>query len=499
VGDDIVVPDAKPDIKKVLDIRGNVVVKGYDVIQDRVMAEGIIQYSILYIGDKEEQPISAMEAETGFTQYLEIAGVKPKMSAKLKADLEHIDFDILNSRKINIKAVLNLDAQVSQPVQMEAVQDFKEPDDVQVLKEKIRVQSSAGEGSTQTMFREDLELPDNMPSVELILRKDARVRIVDKKAADNKVIVHGELVLGILYLCAEENEPIHYFSQEIPFTHFVEIQGAYQGMPCEAEAEVREIFVDPKENINDERRILDIEAVLALRAQVFETDDLDIVVDAYSPSADLELKKKNVSIKQIVGENQVQNLIKQDISFPNNIPQASRILYADVKGTVTDQAIIDGKVIVEGILTADIIYQFEDEKLQIHSYKEEIPFRQGVEIAGIDEKMDCYSQLSIDQVHYNLIAPDEVELRVLVGIKAAAYRTVDKEILLGAEITEKKTGPSGGIYIYFVKAGDSLWSIAKRYNTTVANILKYNALEDQENLVPGSKLIIYKKYDYKVS
>ncbi|WP_354091674.1 glycoside hydrolase family 18 protein [Clostridium algidicarnis] len=53
--------------------------------------------------------------------------------------------------------------------------------------------------------------------------------------------------------------------------------------------------------------------------------------------------------------------------------------------------------------------------------------------------------------------------------------------------------------IYVVMPGDSLWSIAKRFQSDVDSIAKYNGLNIQENLVIGQSLLIpSKEIQYKV-
>ena len=47
--------------------------------------------------------------------------------------------------------------------------------------------------------------------------------------------------------------------------------------------------------------------------------------------------------------------------------------------------------------------------------------------------------------------------------------------------------------IYVVQREDSLWSIAKQYNTTIDDILLLNDIENPELIYPGQKLLILKK------
>ena len=44
-----------------------------------------------------------------------------------------------------------------------------------------------------------------------------------------------------------------------------------------------------------------------------------------------------------------------------------------------------------------------------------------------------------------------------------------------------------------VQREDSLWSIAKQYNTTIDDILLLNDIENPELIYPGQKLLILKK------
>ena len=44
--------------------------------------------------------------------------------------------------------------------------------------------------------------------------------------------------------------------------------------------------------------------------------------------------------------------------------------------------------------------------------------------------------------------------------------------------------------IYFAKPGDTLWKIAKRFNSTVEDIARVNGIEDVNNLQVGRQLFI---------
>jgi len=236
--------------------------------------------------------------------------------------------------------------------------------------------------------------------------------------------------------------------------------------------------------------------VIAAEARVFETEEKELLIDAYCPGLSIQPKKRKIKLTQVVGEVQDQVVVKDSITFPaENVPQASRVLYAEAKPIITDQHISDGKVVIEGVLVTKVIYQSTDPSYGPASIKEDIPFRQSVEVEGALEDMECQSQLVVDHVNCTLVAPDEVEFRAVMMAEVSVFTSVEKEIFLDVEVEELKQGEDSGMFIYFVQPGDSLWSIAKKYNTTIASILKYNAIDESQILTPGDKLLIYKKLE----
>ena len=60
-----------------------------------------------------------------------------------------------------------------------------------------------------------------------------------------------------------------------------------------------------------------------------------------------------------------------------------------------------------------------------------------------------------------------------------------------APVDMKKKAESPGIVGYVVKDGDSIWSIAKQYYSSLDSIRKINNIED-DKIQKGDKLIVVK-------
>jgi hypothetical protein len=492
---DINVPDNKMDIATILDVDGRINVNSVEVVEDKILMDGNVSFHILYIGDGEGFQLTGMDATTTFSHSIDVQGARPKMLADVTREIEHIEFSLTNSRKINVKAVVNFEAKVISSDQINAVKEIRGLEDVQILEEKVQNRLIIGKGSSQTIIREAIEIPPEMPSIQEILKNEGKAVIKEITAADNKVTVEGDLVISTFYRCGEEREPLQYMTNTLPFSHFTEINGVYPGAEVEAGIEVQEIFVELRENVAGEQRIMELEILLNVESSAEEVAGFQIMADAYSPTVDLKLKKQSIESLQSVGENSVQNVIKESLQLSDDLPAITKILAVEGKPFITDQTIDHGKVTVEGIMDTKAIYLTGDEMSPVAMYQTELPFRYDLELENLKPGMDVDLSVDVDHVSFSPIASDEMELRFVINSRGKVLSKAKQEVIMEVEELEAASKDDlGGIIIYFTQPGDSLWSVAKRFSTTIAGILKYNPNLDQQDLVPGTRIVVYKKF-----
>ena len=89
----------------------------------------------------------------------------------------------------------------------------------------------------------------------------------------------------------------------------------------------------------------------------------------------------------------------------------------------------------------------------------------------------------------------EVEVRCGVNINAIVFEQLSKEVIVDIEEKEldlNKVYQLPSLVGYIVKAGDTLWDIAKRFYTTIDQIKSVNNLEDTYEPKEGEKILIIK-------
>ena len=113
-----------------------------------------------------------------------------------------------------------------------------------------------------------------------------------------------------------------------------------------------------------------------------------------------------------------------------------------------------------------------------------------IDASGVNERMKALVKAAMENLDVSIEANTIAVRCTLVTIAKVLYE-VEKnfvnDIVVGdGEEVKKKSS----ITIYVVGKGDTLWELAKRYRTTMDDIIRLNELEDPDYLVPGQKLLI---------
>ncbi|SCZ00148.1 DUF3794 and LysM peptidoglycan-binding domain-containing protein [Alkaliphilus peptidifermentans] len=496
---DILVPDIKPDITRIISVDGVIQVAKVEASEGKITVEGNIKFKILYVAEKGEEPLYSIDSSTGFKQSIEIEGITSSASPDVEADIEHIDFTINNERKIGVKVVINLMAIGKSTSQKEITKDITGLEDIQVLKDTIHYTEVMGDYFSEALVKDTYEVEESMPSIKEILKWNATALERETKITEGKVIVGGIVKVELLYIADDEEASLNIFSQEIPFTHFVEMPDAHPEMKYKLKLDVTELYTEVKENIQGESKILEIEAITRVGAKVMDTSRREIVIDAFSPSKKIKVSKETIEFKENIGMNRSHLMLRETIDLPGSHPEMAKLFSVVSKPVLTDYQLMEDKTVIEGIMEVTVIYLSDEGHQPIYSFMQEIPFRHYVDIEGLQEGMEAKVELFIEEINYELINGQQVDIKVNIGATCEGYLTkkvdIVNEIIEMEESIDLASRPS--ITIYFMQPGDTLWKVAKKYNTTVKQIIETNNIEDVSTIKPGDYILIEKVHQFK--
>lgn len=104
--------------------------------------------------------------------------------------------------------------------------------------------------------------------------------------------------------------------------------------------------------------------------------------------------------------------------------------------------------------------------------------------SNIDTEMEIAKQDFV-------LLPDgflDARVDIAFSVKVANFRTISVIDEITSEQRDKEDTYS--MVIYFVKPGDTLWKIAKRFGSTVEDIARVNGIENPDLIQVGKQLYI---------
>lgn len=496
IENDIIVPDTKPDIARVLLLDGDVFITGCDTGTDRVVNTGCIVCKILYISDDESKSVKGIVSNIPFSYALDIPGARGGMKCRAKGIIEHMDYTLLNGRKINIKAILSINCKVNDEIEREFSSGIAGIEDIQVLKDNVAINTYLGSNKINYIIKEDLDLPSSKPAISEILRSDVKLTGKDFKVAEGKIIVKGDIGISTLYIADDETRSMQYIENELEFKQYVELDDLDEDTAVNVDYDLVDYKVDAAEDSDGEFRNIRAEVALNIYVNGYNQKTVELLSDAYSPKAKIVLERQQLSLDEIFTENRSQIIIKDTIDLNECNPEVAEIFNVLCKYNVSDRKIEDDKVIIEGSVQNNVLYLANNEDQPVFCYKKEIPFRHEVDIKGINSNMRADISLELEHCNYSMISSEQVEIRAVIGVDTKVETKKLLPIINKANeniIDEKKLSSMPSVIVYIAQRGDNIWNIAKKYNTTVENIMKINNISEKDTLMPGQQIIILKK------
>ena len=109
---DVIVPDTKPDILKLLQVDSDACITDKYIENGKLVLGGKVFYKVLYIPDGDNEKIKSILTSMDFRQVVEAKNADSDANIIAKAMVERVEFNTVNSRKLRLRAVIHIDYDV---------------------------------------------------------------------------------------------------------------------------------------------------------------------------------------------------------------------------------------------------------------------------------------------------------------------------------------------------------------------------------------------------
>ncbi|MEG1846354.1 MAG: DUF3794 domain-containing protein [Oscillospiraceae bacterium] len=483
IDSDITMPEYFPDIVRILKCSLSPQIASISPSGDRVTAEGTAILSILYISDDEK--IHCFEQKIPFSRYLE-SKLAEGCTVTVTPKTDYVNCRVVSSRRIDIHASMTFNFKAYKKSSQKLICDC-EGVGIEAKKQKFIISNLSDYTEKPFQISETLEIGASKPSIAQLIRSDAVAIIEDVKIVSGKILIKGELTIKTLYISDDDTDELQRIENSMPISQIIEIETDNTESTDNINLYVASLEVSAKTDSAGALRLLEMSAVLRAEIEMYQDVQIEGIKDAYSTKYETEQKRENIDFKSINEHFTDTYLCRGSIQTPSG--NITKIIDMSCAGITKNIEFDDNEMAIKGTITLNLLAS--DEQNQINYVERQFDYEYRRNLSVKTSSPECNPNVTVTGINYILSADDKIDVRVEIFIGATVFNNQSLNLITEIEIDEKKEklGNPAALTIYFSEEGESVWEIARKYNTTVDAIMNDNKLTGE--IVPEKcKLLI---------
>ena len=485
---DMIVPDFCPDVARILTADAVPLIKGKDLQGDRATVSGLIKLTVLYVPEGEDGVRSFLTSIpfTLTTSFKDFEGCHT-LFACLKA--RTIDTNLLNSRKIFCRVTLEAALKGFRQKKYSFCDSIEGREDygIEIKCREKTIEAVTAYCEKDISFTEELPLARDLDGAVEVLSAGVHPQITELKPYGNKLILKGLAMVEFLYLT--EDHRILTAKGEFPFSQIFDIDE----VPEDARADVCFHFSELEYHIGSERNPEDVHCIsfgltLPCQAVVYSKIPISYICDLYSIKYSmtphvLHLNCSSAS-KELRQRSEMQQLLEIGMA-PEEILFKTLFFDEVYSSREGDTVLLQTNAHVKVLCRDENGLPMMVERQIECSCRLDVPQDQ-----VFDGRMEYLGDLTASAVRAG------IDLRFSIDFIAQAAEAAELSVLTDLELDEehpKDLSKVPSLVLRFYEQEDTLWSVAKRYATSVDAIKAANELTDETELSCGKLLLIPRK------
>jgi hypothetical protein len=475
-----IVPDACPDILRLVDTQGTILLKNKTAADGRVTLTGTARLAVLYLPDGEGGPCR-LEVNIPFSLSAEEGRIQGGCPVFAMPRVVQADTRTANPRKIVTRVEIAAHIQVYTPADAALCTAVQTTDGaVERLTQSHRPYWIAALAEKPISFQEDLSVPAGRPAAEELLRSRVELVCHESKLIGSKLIFKGEASVRLLYRPVGGGLDAADFT--LPFSQIAEVVGVGEEGTCQVELSLTAVQF----TLGEDGRTVSADLSILTQAVVGEERAVEVLADAYSTDSPLRVEQGEYRYWARQAQDTVRQTARQVLE--TGLPVRAVVDAVCAVGR-TGQSREGQALRLTAELTVTAVFLTEEGACGAVSRRLEVS-------CAVDVPEDCVCQFSC-QCGPLLATPtaDGVEVRLPVEFPYLCLRETRAPVVedMAADVAPEETpGPRPSLVLRILDQGEQLWDVAKRYGTTIEDMEQANEL-GREQLCAGKLLLIPRK------
>lgn len=484
----LIVPDAMPDMEKMLFAEGNAKLSqsAKAVYTPEDTLSGDITVYAVYAPDRRwESPVDVVKASVPFSTdkcWSQSGGNMFRVQVSVK----RIEASMVNERKFTVSGQLSIKINATDKKELMIFQGTEDEGLIQ-LHRTINPSSLETETEDAIDISQEITLREDQPRPARILKVSTDIIENHRQVTSGKLVINATINSDILYggelegrfqLCCIKNKTD--FSQFIPISDTADsdlVRLSFNGD-------------DLSVTIENQDKLL-LQGQVRTSVCVYSNKEVSMVSDAYHRDREVSFDLSRQELLSIRGTVSGEVAAREVINLEESSPSPAGLLCGS--GRIDSLQCIPqgGRLIIEG--SVDVRILALDEEEAPFTIKASVPLRGALDApyAGSGLTADMYS--SLKDFWFDKINSRQVEVNVSaaidVWISSAETFTTIENLAAGEPFHDPH---EASMALYVVGGNDTLWDIAKRYKSDVGFLAEINEIDSSLPLPEGMKLFVMK-------
>lgn len=478
---DMIVPDSKPDILNTICTSGVISIYKKEVLDGKVRIDGNVNTYVMYLSEDTNGKIRSLNPSLDFSESISVPNCMENMNLQIDYKVKSIECKVINGRKISVKVAIEFNLKLYSDEEVDVINNISNQENIKLLRKEIKVNSLLAVKENK-VYAKDTILIDNTDNLAEILK--ANIDIVDKdiKLSYNKILAKAEAEFKIMYL-TEENQ-IKTINSKIPLIGFIDVQNITEENICDVNYQLQNIIIKP--NSSEEHSIY-IEIETLLNCMIYEEKNINLVQDLYSTSKKIDFCEKQINA---ITDKFIQKETKQIRENIDSIDIINKkIIDVDVVANIDKESKLNSAIMFEGNISLEFILVSNDEQ-NLETQAINIPFQHAFENLNDIENRKSNVNIEIKSKDFIIQENGSISCNIDMDLNLDSYQNTKLNVIDEINENGDREEQEYNIIIYVTKNGDTLWKIAKRFGSTVEQIVQVNDIEEENRIYPNQKLYI---------
>ena len=469
-------PDYNGDVRKILTVRTKVFPSGKFVGDDSLEISGTVGYEIVYLDS--ENNITHTEFTTDYEAAVKINS-ETYIDSDVRSSVLTCNVRLVGPRKLSVKCSLDNDFKISErrtySIGGDAFMEL-EPETLDSSASILTASFSSADG--REISAELLSIEGAIADEVEILLCDARLEQSYTDVSEGKATIKGDIVFTSLVRNAEQIPQL--VIKSVPYSEELSLDDSdsFASIDCRVD------FTSIKSSVTPTEDGISLSACASVipRLTGKKNRSLELVSDAYLKERSSSNEYVDFGYIEHVASERKDDVLEYKLSPTElGLEGSAEVIYTDAHARVEKCEIQDdGVVIVGEIRVSGIACQvFEGASPLFSPIKINLPFEQNVNI-NCQKHGNMRSNCT---VNVNAVKVNIDENGAVVNLDISSFVTISTERrqrCLGASYLgdEEYERDDSVVTVYYPDSSESLFSIAKRFHTSVVSIAESNRLTE---------------------